>query len=155
MDTTSFNSMALKDKPGQSQSDAVYLPSFDLAPERGNEGDMIVVDNSPAPQPLHQNSQASSAMMQSVLVVSSIGTSNVNTTMHHAIGIHQSSRPVPPQKPRKQCVVCLWFNCRQKNQCSDSDGRKRCGCGHDQSEVPAPPHRIYRPGPKHRDKEIN
>lgn len=155
MDTTSFNSMALKDKPGQSQSDAVYLPSFDLAPERGNEGDMIVVDNSPAPQPLHQNSQASSAMMQSVLVVSSIGTSNVNTTMHHAIGIHQSSRPVPPQKPRKQCVVCLWFNCRQKNQCSGSGGRKRCGCGHDQSEVPAPPHRIYRPGPKHRDKEIN
>ncbi|KAF8202605.1 hypothetical protein K438DRAFT_1820519 [Mycena galopus ATCC 62051] len=115
---------------------------------------MIMMNNSSAPQPLHQNSQASSVMMQSILV-SNVGTSNVNTTMHYAIGLHQSSRPVAPQKPRKQCVVCLWFNCWQKNQCSGAGARKRCGGGNDQSEVPAPPHRIYRPGPKHRNKEIN
>lgn len=108
----------------------------------------MVIDNSPHSSETRQ--AVAQSMMQSVLMLPN-AVASTSTLTSSAMGIHQPSHPVATGKKRKQCAVCLYFNCKLKDFCSGAGGRQYCEkgpCGHNLKEVP--PHRVTKPGRAYR-----
>ncbi|KAF8163894.1 hypothetical protein K438DRAFT_1775799 [Mycena galopus ATCC 62051] len=110
--------------------------------------DRMVIDNSPHSSETGQ--AVAHSMMQSVLVFPN-AVASTSTLTSSAIGVHQPSHSVATGKKRRQCAVCLYFNCKLKDVCSGAGGRQFCAkgpCGHNLREVPA--QRITKPGRAYR-----
>ena len=139
--------MALQDQHNQSQSDAIFRESLDENFTGEDDSDMMVIDTT-ADQLSPENPQIQPvATLQTILTFSN--AASTSTARPSAIGI--PSQPVPTEKARKQCVVCLWYNCRRKNTCAGAGNRPLCH----HSTVGVPTGRIYKPGAEYRDREMN
>ncbi|KAF8188823.1 hypothetical protein K438DRAFT_965215 [Mycena galopus ATCC 62051] len=156
IDTSSFNPMALQVHNGhnESQSDAIFKEINPWHDPEDPDTEMTLVTERAGGQ--SSNTASTQNFAQSILTFSTVNTAAIGLPSTSALGVYQPSQPLPAGKPKKRCVVCVYFNCRRRNSCAGSGGRELCGrgpCGHNMSEVPS--QRIYKPAPQYKDREIN
>ncbi|KAF8174451.1 hypothetical protein K438DRAFT_1939901 [Mycena galopus ATCC 62051] len=127
IDTSSFNPMALQFHNGhnESQSDAIFKEINPWHDPEDPDTEMTLVTERAGGQ--SSNAASTQNFAQSILTFSTVNTAAIDLPSTSALGVYQPSQPLPTGKPKKRCVVCVYFNCRRQNSCAGSGGRELCG----------------------------